>query len=88
MATGLITNVSSIFFKCRSIVFTQLQAKGISSTMNKFEEEKIVPDVIPVAPKEILKVSVYYNIRVCVIFYIVRTIRSMLKYRILILVYL
>ncbi|XKL62196.1 hypothetical protein PGB90_002029 [Kerria lacca] len=57
MATGLITNVSSIFFKCRSIVFTQLQAKGISSTMNKFEEEKIVPDVIPVAPKEILKVT-------------------------------
>lgn len=58
MASAVLTNVGSILSKFRPVVFAHLQAKSLASVVNSMEKERVVPDVIPVAPKEVLEVSI------------------------------
>ncbi|KAK7571218.1 hypothetical protein V9T40_014822 [Parthenolecanium corni] len=57
MASAVLTNVGSILSKFRPVVFAHLQAKSLASVVNSMEKERVVPDVIPVAPTEVLEVE-------------------------------
>ena len=57
MASAVLTNVGSILSKFRPVVFAHLQAKSFASVIHSMEKHEVVPDVIPVAPKEACEVS-------------------------------